>query len=120
MSGIGYAKLAAQSDRRYAGMMVRNVHYLRIGHRAQQIANQAVELRVSNEMGRLLIAQTSTQNARETEQRHVAASQAVRSAIGTDQFALNAKCGGLQRKEMNILERGAVNRFAKHECVSLD
>jgi hypothetical protein len=71
-------------------------------------------------MRRLLIPQRPTQNARETQQRRVAASQAIRSAIRTDQFALNAKRGGLKRNEMNILERGAVNCLAKHKCLSLN
>jgi hypothetical protein len=92
--------------------MVRHVQDLRIGHRTQQIPDQAVEFRVGNEMRRLLIPQRPTQNARETQQRRVAASQAVRSAIRTDQFALNAKRGGLKRNEMNILEGGAVNGLA--------
>jgi hypothetical protein len=35
--------------------------------------------------------------------------------IGADQFALHAKCGGLQRNKIYVLERGAVGRLAKHK-----
>jgi hypothetical protein len=68
MSGIGDAKLAAKGDRGHASMMIRDVQDLWVGDRAQQIADQTVELGISDEMSRLLIAQRSSQNARKTKQ----------------------------------------------------
>jgi hypothetical protein len=69
-------------------------------------------------MCRLLIAQGSAQNPRETQERRISAGQAIGTTICADQFALNAERRGLQGNEMNVLERGAINRLTKHECIS--
>ncbi len=60
------------------------------------------------------MAQRSAENAGKAEQSGIAAGQAIRPAIGADQFALDTKCGGLQGNEMNVFEGGAVNGPAKH------
>jgi hypothetical protein len=70
-------------------------------------------------MSRLLVAQSSAQHPGEAEQRGIAAREAIRPAIGADQFALDAKRSGLKRNEMNVLESSAVNGLTEHACVSL-
>jgi len=69
-------------------------------------------------MSCLLVAEGSPQDSREAEQRTVSAGQAVRRGPGTDQFALDAKGGGLKRKKINVLETGPIDRLAKHDCLS--
>ena len=95
-------------------IMVCDVQNLRVGHRTQQVAHETVELRIGDEMSRLLLAKRSAQNSGEAEQGIVSASQAIRCATGTDQFALDAKCSGLKRDEINVFEGSAINRLAKH------
>ncbi len=70
-------------------------------------------------MSRLQVAKGSAEHSRKTDQRRVAAREAIRPAVGADQFALDAKCSRLKRDEINVLECGAVDRLAKHDCKSL-
>ena len=42
------------------------------------------------------------------------AGQTVGLAVGTDQLALNAKCGGLQGDKIDVFEHVAVQGLAKH------
>jgi hypothetical protein len=69
-------------------------------------------------MGRLLLAQRSPEYPGETQERRISAGQAIRTAIGADQFALDAERGGLKGNEMNVLEGAAINRLAEHACLS--
>ena len=57
MGGVGDAKLAAKGDRRNARVMVCDIQDGWIGHCAQQVANEAVEFGIGDEVGRLLLAQ---------------------------------------------------------------
>ena len=106
-------------------MIVRDVRDFavneRIGHGAQQIAYQAVEFGVSDQVRGLLMPQSSAENARQAKQSGIAAGQAIGPTIRADQFALNAKCGGLKRDEMNVFKRSAVNSLTitKHACDAL-
>ena len=84
MARISDAKLAAKSHRRDASVMVGKVQNLRIGNRAQQVADKTVEFRIGDEMRRLLVAKGSAQNTRKAEQRRVATSQAIGTAVGAD------------------------------------
>ncbi len=118
MGGIGDAELAAKRSRGHAGVMVRNVEKLGIGDCAQQVADETVEFRIGDEMRRLLLAKGSPQNAGKAEQRRVAAGEAIRAAVGADQFALDAKRCRLERDEINVLESRAINRLAKHDYLS--
>ncbi len=92
-----------------------------VGNSAEQIADEAIEFGIGDEVRGLLVAQRSTEHAREAEQSGIAAGQAIWAAISANQFALNAKCGGLKRDEMNVLKRRAVNSLAitKHACDAL-
>jgi hypothetical protein len=69
-------------------------------------------------MGRLLVEEGSAEDTGKTEQRGISAGQAIRPVIGGDQFALDAECCGLKRDEVNVLESSAINRLAKHDCLS--
>jgi hypothetical protein len=57
MSGVRNPQLAAQNAGRHPSLMIRKIESLGIGYRAQQVADEAIEFRVGNKMGRLLIAQ---------------------------------------------------------------
>jgi hypothetical protein len=89
-----------------------------IGDGTQQIADQTVEFGIGDEVSGLLMAKGSSENAGETEQGVTAASQAIGPVIGGDQFTLDAKRSRLKRNKMNVLESRAVNRLAKHDCLS--
>ena len=91
---------------------------MRIGDGTKQVADQTVEFGISNEMGRLLVEEGSAEDTGKTEQRGISAGQAIRPVIGGDQFALDAERGRLKRNEVNVLERRAINRLAKHDCLS--
>ena len=91
MRGVGNAELATKSNRRYASVMLGDVDDLRVGHSAQQVADQAVELRIGDEMSRLHVAQRPAEHAGKAKQGCVSAGEAIRSAIGADQFALDAE-----------------------------
>lgn len=62
-----------------------------IGDGTQQVADQAVEFRISNEMGRLLMAEGSAEDSGKTEQRGISAGQAIGPVIAGDQFALDTE-----------------------------
>src|SRR6202034_831509 len=98
--------------------MVGNFENMRVGNGAEQVAHEAVEFGIGDQVSGLLVAQRSTENTRKAEQRRVAAGEAIRTAVGADQFALDAKSGGLQRNEMYVLESSAVNGLTKHACES--
>ena len=114
MGSVGDAKLAAKRGRRDAGVMVCDLQDVRIGDRSKQIAHKTVEFCIGDEMSGLLMTKGSAQNSGEAEQRIASAGEAVRSVAGTDQFALDAKCSGLKRDEINVFEGSAINRLAKH------
>jgi len=123
MGRIGDAKLAAKRGRGHASVMVGNVREFIvqdawIGDGTQEVADQTVEFGISDEVSGLLMAQGSAENAGKTEQRGIAASQAIGPAIGGDQFTLDAKGSRLKGNEMNVLERSAIDRLAKHDCLS--
>src|SRR5260370_35053282 len=120
MGGVGDAKLAAKRGRRDAGVMVCDLQDVRIGDRSKQIAHKTVEFCIGDEMSGLLLTKGSAQNSGEAERRIASAGEAVRSAAGTDQFALDTKRGGLERHEVNVFETGAINLRPKHETLSLD
>ena len=96
--------------------MVSNAEDFGVGNRAEQVANQAVEFRVGDEMRRLPVAKRSPEHAGEAEQRAIAAGEAIGPAIATDEFALDAKGGRLKGKEIDVFESAAIDRFAKHDC----
>jgi hypothetical protein len=96
MGCVGDPQLAAKSGRGHARVMAGNVeklpvYDLGIGNRAEQVADETVEFRIGDEMSRLLLAQSSAQNARQAEQRRVATGEAIWPAVGADQLALDAK-----------------------------
>jgi hypothetical protein len=93
---IGDAKLAAKRDRGYASVMISNVREfvvqnVWIGDGAQQITDQTVEFGIGDEVSGLLMAKGSAENAGKTEQRGIAASQAIGPVIGGDEFTLDAE-----------------------------
>ena len=57
MSRIGHAKLTAKTDGRNATGAIDRARVVQVGHCSKQVADQTVKLRVSNKMGRRLIAQ---------------------------------------------------------------
>ena len=59
---------------------------------------------VGDEMRGLLVQQRSAQHARKAQQGMASARQAIGLAVGADQLALDAKCGGLQRDKINVLK----------------
>jgi hypothetical protein len=118
MRGIRDAKLAAQSGGGHASIMIGNVQCLRIGDGMEQVANEAVEFRIGDEVGGLLLPQRAAENAGEAEQRLISASQAIGPAVIADQLALNAEGSRLERNEIKFFEGRAVHRLTKHECVS--
>jgi hypothetical protein len=69
-------------------------------------------------MGGLLMAEGSAEDAGKTEQRGISAGQAVGPVIGGNQFALDAERCGLKRNKVNVLESSAIDRLAKHDCLS--
>ncbi len=85
-----------------------------IGDGAQQIPNQIVEFDVGDQVRGLLVAHRAAEHARKPEQRMAAASQTVGFTVRTDQFALDAECGGLQWDKTNVLKGIAVQRLPKH------
>src|ERR1700693_5046157 len=98
--------------------MIRDVHHRGIGDGAQQVADKTVEFRIGNEVSRLLVAKSSAEHTRQAEQRSVATGQAIWTAVGADQLTLDAKGRGVKRNEINVFERGAINRLAKHDSLS--
>src|SRR5712671_4531713 len=96
--------------------MVADVQNLRVGNGTEQVADKTVEFRISDEMSRLLLTKRTAQNTGQAEQRWIAASQTVRTAICADQLALNAKCRGLKGNEINVFEGIPINCFTKHQC----
>ena len=93
MGRIGHAKLTAKGNRGQASVMIGNVQDLRIGHSTQQVAHQAIEFRIGDEMSGLLAAKRSTKDTGQAQQLGIAAGQAMRPVASTDQFALDAECG---------------------------
>src|SRR3954471_19670874 len=93
--------------------MVGRAENLRIGNSAQQIADQAVEFTVSDQVRGLLIAQSTAEHAREPHQRIAAARQTVGLVTGADQLALNTECGGLQWDKGDVFEGGTIHSLAK-------
>ena len=79
--------------------MIGVAQHLWIGNGAEQVADQAVEFGVGNEVRGLLVAQGAAEHARKTDQRAAAAGQAVGLAVGADQLTLDAECGGLREDE---------------------
>ena len=119
MGGIGDAQLAALSQRRQTSV-IGHAYNVRVGHGAQQIAqqiaHQIVEFHVGDEMRGLLVAQRAPKHARKTEQGMAAAGQAVRLGVGADQLTLHAEGSGLQRDKVDVLEGRAIHSLAKHDC----
>jgi hypothetical protein len=91
--GVRHAKLAAQSRGWYSSVMIGHIQNLRVGNGAEQVADEKVEFRISDEMSGLLLPQGATQDAGETEKGLISASQAVGSAVIANQFTLNAERG---------------------------
>ena len=118
MGSVSDAELAAKSSRWQARVMIRNIEKIRIGDGPKQVADKTVEFGIGDEMGGLLVAKSSAQNTGEAEQRRVATGQAGCSAVGADQFALDAKRRRLKRNEVNVFESSAVHRLAKHNYLS--
>src|SRR5208337_467208 len=90
----------------------RRQHGKRSGHavwgdpgwdRAQQFPDEPVQFCVSDEMGGLLAAQGSAQNARQAYHRFASASQTMGSVVLTDHFTLNAKHCSLQSDKTDVL-----------------
>src|SRR5437588_9127427 len=79
MSSIGDPKLAAKSGGGHAGLIVRDVQHMGIGHGAEQVADEAIEFGIGDEVSGLLLAKRSAKNTGEAEQRIVAAGKAIRS-----------------------------------------
>jgi hypothetical protein len=69
-------------------------------------------------MSRLLLAEGSAQNTGKAEQRRAATGQTIGPAVGADQLALDAKRSRLKRNKINVFESRAINRLAKHACLS--
>jgi len=115
MCGIGHAKLAALHERRHA-VVIRDPEKLGVRYGAKQVAHEAVEFGVGDEVGGLLVQQRSTEHARQSDQSVASAGQAVRLAIGTDQLTLDTECGGLQRDKTDVLKSRAIQSLAKHDC----
>src|SRR5579864_623595 len=119
MRGVGHAKLAAQGKRGQAHVVLGSREAF--GHRnsAQEVANQAVELRVRDQVSSLLASQRASEHPRQIKNCLTAARQTPGRAVRADQLALNAKSGRLQGNEMNIAEITTVDRLAKHACINL-
>ena len=115
MSSIGYPQLAALSERGHASV-VRHGKNLRLRNGAKQVAHQAVELGVGDQVGSLLVAQRTAEHARQANEALASAGQAVWLVAGRDQFTLNAEAGGLQWDKIDVPESRAVNTLAKHDC----
>jgi len=116
MSCVGYSQLAAESNRRNATMMVRGAYDFRIRHRAQQIADQRVQLGICDEVSRLGAEKRSSQNPRQAHHRMTAASQTIGRAVLADKLALYTESCRLQRDEIDVPKRRAIHSFAKHDC----
>ena len=91
----------------HASVVVR-AQSLRIGHCAQQVAYEAVEFRVGDEMCGLLVQKGSAEHAREPKQGVAAASDTVGLTIGADQLTLDAEGSGLQRDKADVAESRAI------------
>src|SRR5579863_8486580 len=76
MGRIGHAKLTALSECGHPGV-VRHGKDLRIRNGSKQIADQAVELGVGDQVGGLLVAQRTTEDARQADEALVSAGQTV-------------------------------------------
>jgi hypothetical protein len=66
MRGIGHTQLAALRKRRHAGM-IDDTEKFGVGHSAEQVADEAIEFRVGDEMGRLLVQERTPEHAREAD-----------------------------------------------------
>jgi len=86
---------------------------LGVGNGAEKVAHEAVEFHVGDKVRRLLVAEGAAEHARQAQQSSIAAGQATGRAVGADDFALHAECGGLQGDEVDVLERCPINRPAK-------
>ena len=115
MGGIRDTKLAALREQWDAGVLV---GIEGIWHRdgAEQVANQAVEFGISDEVRGLLMEERSSKNAGKPDQGMASACEAIRLGAGADQFTLNAKCGGLQRDKRDVLKSRAIHSITKHDC----
>jgi hypothetical protein len=69
----------------------------------EQIANQSIELNVSDQVGGGLAQHRPAQNAREAQHRLTAAGMAAWSTVLADQLALHAENSSLQWDEAKIL-----------------
>jgi hypothetical protein len=115
MGGVGDTELAEKGGRGKAGVVVGEVCDERVRNGTEQVADQTVEFRIRDEMSRLLLAKSSAKDSRKTEHGRAPAGQATGPAAGTDQFALDAKRGGLKWNEINVFEGAAIHRLAKHD-----
>ena len=68
MGGVGDAKLAAKRRRRHASVMISDVHHRGIWDGSQEVADEAVEFSIGDEVSRLLMAKSSAEYTREAEQ----------------------------------------------------
>jgi hypothetical protein len=116
MCGVCDAKLAAESGGGHASIMISNVQCLRVRDGMEQVANEAVEFRIGDEVGGLLLPQRAAENAGEAEQGLISAGQAIGPAVIADQLALDAERSGLEWDEIEFFEGRAVHRSTKHEC----
>ena len=85
----------------------------------EQIANEAVELGIGDEVRCLLMAERAAKDARESDQCLAAACQAIGTGIGADHLALHAECGGLQGDKVDVLESRNISSVAEHDCRTL-
>jgi hypothetical protein len=115
MGGICNTKLAALREQGHAGVLI-GIERVWDRDRAEQVANQAIEFGISDEVRGLLMEERSSEDAGEPNQGMATACEAIRLGTGTDQFALNAECGGLQRDKRDFLESRAIHGLTKHDC----
>jgi hypothetical protein len=100
------------------GKIVGSAHGLGIGNGAQEVADEAIQLGIGDEMGGLLGEQRSAKDARQAYQGLAAAGEAMGTVVSANQFTLDAESGRLQGNKIDVFESCAINGLAKHDCLS--
>ena len=84
--------------------MIEYADFVGVGYGSEQIADQAVEFAIGDQVCGLLVSQGSTENTRKSDYGCAAACQAIWLVAGADQLTLNTEHCRLQRNKRTSLK----------------